>query len=208
MRRTQLVAAVTLGTLLCLSALSVAGPIQNPSFETGDLTPGWEAGGYGLAGVWVTNSEPHSHGSYHAELWAAEPAGAGGLISMAFMRQTFDVPDLAQNLSFDVAAWSNSGDYWYDVNADLTGDGFYISFPGMAGIGLSYQTFTQDISIARGKTATLEFRAYTKGEAMPTDIYMLVDNVVITNVPEPTTLGLLTVGLMLLLRARRRGHWQ
>lgn len=211
MRRATLLGIVVLVTLVLSCAVSNADPLQNASFESGTLEPGWSVSGEGTYSGWVTGIGPHTDGSNHAYIEAFDeyfPDFEEPELSLVFpsnvrLTQTFDVSALAQSMSIDIA---------YSDSSALQGGiiEVYLEVSGGTAIDFAvnpsdelFHTYSADISAAAGNTATirLEISSPYAGEFEFSS--MAVDNIVITEVPEPATLSLLALGGMGLLRRRR-----
>lgn len=118
-----------------------------------------------------------------------------GLTAGSQYTLTFDSA-LAQQVGFDGA---NSGNYWQVVfgNSTQNSSALSIASGGFSGWNTSSMTFT-----ATGATQVLSFLAQGSPGAPP---FLLLDSVSLTAaVPEPSTWGMLAVGLGLIGFAARR----
>ncbi|HTS18808.1 MAG TPA: PEP-CTERM sorting domain-containing protein [Verrucomicrobiae bacterium] len=201
------------GVVAAAALMFVAGQVfaanlvSNPGFDTGDLT-GWSAGGVASGATitviptggnpgdyaWLNNTlEPSNLYLYQATA-AGSAVGAGLTVSYSF--------DL---LGGNQAAGGVDYIHIEDENASGGVIGQTILgpyFPSASGWTPYSGTYT---TVANSDHMYVEFDASTGANAGSTD-QMGVDNVVLSVVPEPTTLTLVALGMVgavLGLRKRR-----
>ena len=211
MCRRTLLGIVTLVTLVYSCAVASADPLQNASFESGALEPGWSVSGEGTYNGWVTGIGPHTDGSNHAYIEAYDeyyPDFEDPEFSLVFpsgvrLTQTFDMSALAQSMSIDIA---------YSDSSALQGGivEVYLVVSGSTGIDFAFNpsdelfhTYSADISAAAGKTVTIRLEISSPNAGDFEFSTMAVDNIVITDVPEPATLALLLLGGLVLFRRHK-----
>ncbi len=212
MYRGFLLGIASLVTLLCFCAVASASPLQNPSFESGSLSPGWSVGGFGTYSGSVTDIGTHTDGSNYAYIQADDeffpdydfPEFSEVFPSNVYLTQTFDLSALAEIMSIDIA-YTDSSDFGGGiVEISLLVDGEIAIDFAFNPIDDMFHTYSADISAAAGETAT--FRVEISSPFVGEFEYcsMSIDNVVITDIPEPATLALLAVGGLAMLRRRSR----
>lgn len=209
MYRGTLLCIVTLATLAYSCAVSSASPLQNASFESGALEPGWSVSGEGIYDGYVIGigtGPKHAHIEAWDEYFPDFENPELGLVFPSNVRltQTFDVPALAQSMFIDIAFLDSSGlgDAIVEVRLDRTG--FTSIYFTVNPSDELFHTYSADISAAAGQAATIWFEISSPmlGETMYATLD--VDNIVITEVPEPATLSLLAAGGLAVLRRRRK----
>ena len=190
----------SLAGLLIGNSVFAANLILNPGFETGDLTDRVTLG----AGIGASNtvasgingpSAPGTHGVYMVNTLTAN--------NLALQQSTAlgdAVPGLV-NYSFDAEGntSANGGVFFvhiWDINS--TG-GVIDQGPGLLQPSLttgSWKTFTGSFTApANVNHFEIEFDC-TTGAASGSAEFLFVDNVSLTQVPEPATLSLAALGLL------------
>jgi PEP-CTERM motif len=206
----KILAGVTsLAGLLIGNAVFAQNLIQNPGFETGDLT-GWLVLNAGNASVQSPDNGPSAPGTHNAFLdnqfqannlalqqtTAAGSVGGGVLVLYSF--------DLQSGISL------NGGVNFVHIFEQNASGGVIGSGPGLLGplfppTGANqWQTYSGSFTTVAGTDhLTIEFDA-TTGAAAGTEQQVHIDNVVLSPVPEPTSLSLAAIGLLGAWTIRRR----
>ena len=121
------------------------------------------------------------------------------------LTQAFDVPALAQSMSIDIALsefYGAFGEAISEVRLERTGfTSIYFTVNPSDGL---FHTYSADISAAAGQAATIWFEISSPNTGETAFSTMGVDNIVITEVPEPATMSLLGLGGLALIRRRRK----
>jgi len=173
--------AVTLVCLLAASSVHAQNLVLNPGFETGDLTD-W-VNVFATHPVAVVTGNAHS-GTYALQMAAPPPNGGSS--------------EVYQNLT--LAAVPTVVDFW----AETTGSGTLsvildsqiVTFSSIAG-ATGYTEYTYTVTPTAGVDAlTFEWTS------VPGKLYL--DDVSVTQVPEPSTFLLAGFGVAGLLTLRRR----
>jgi hypothetical protein len=219
MKFDQRLFAAALGIALFVvsaSRVSATNLIANPGFETGDLT-GWtviNASPYGGVSVRSDENDPLAAGSFNAfasnlysaaqiELQQSTPLGSAGPGTVNY---SFDLRlDLSvRGGSFAVHIWDvNSGGGIIDqgpglLQPNISADGSWHTFSG---------TFTAPSNVDHFE---IEFDTSVPVPLTGSSAeIMRIDNVSISQVPEPSTISLVGLGLLGILKVlhrRRSGH--
>jgi hypothetical protein len=202
-----------LGSLVCAVAFVLAAGqvsanlIQNPGFETGDLT-GWQAfgiGGSSFITVQTPDNGPSAGGTHNAFL--DNQAQALGLT----LKQVTPVGSAAPgpvSWSFDLKTGGATvgGVFFVQVFCNNSGGGVISGGTGLLGnyTPANWTTYSGSFTAPAGTDhLTIQFMANT-GAAVGSTSKMHVDNVVLNAIPEPSTVGLVGLGLISLLGLRRR----
>ncbi len=186
-------------------AMGLAGPalanlLMNPGFETGDFS-GWDAGGW-YAG---TGADAHS-GTYGAAYWV--PSGRSGGDYYVMLQY---VP-VSAGLAYDASAWLrtvsfNQSEAWLEVVFHDSTGGWVGQFQAGAVTGLtSYTQYSLNNLTAPVGSVTASVRAVVHTTANTTDNawYTWDDFSMTQTIPEPTTLGLVGAGVMLMAAMKCR----
>ncbi|MFO1477349.1 MAG: PEP-CTERM sorting domain-containing protein [Verrucomicrobiota bacterium] len=203
-----LVGMTMLTGLLVASPATAANLIQNPGFETGDLTS-WLTFGVGT-GASVTvgaGNGPSAPGSFSAFMTDTIPAN-----NLALQQSTpvgSASPGLV-NFSFDLKGnTSLNGGVAFVHIFDINSSGGVIDqgpgllgpyFPSTSAWTTYSGSFTAPANVNR---FTIEFDCTTGAAAGSAEAFY-VDNVVLSQVPEPATLSLVSMGLLFLARRSRK----
>ncbi len=192
--------------LLIGNSLCAADLILNPGFETGDTT-GWSVLGASDGSAYVNvqpANGPSAPGLYDAYMYNVIPAA-----NLALQQSTAlgDASPGLVNYSFDLKVDSslNGGVVFihlWDINA--TG-GVIDSGPGLLGpyFNTGWQTYTGSWTApANVDHFEIEFDC-TTGAASGSAEAIEVDNVSLTQVPEPATVSLAAMGLLGVWALRR-----
>jgi|SRR5579871_5826743 len=162
--------------------------VNNPGFETGDLT-GWtvnHAGGF--SGVGTSPGSPHS-GSYSLYLGATSSGDAEDI------SQSITTVTGAQYL---VSFWAydeyGANDPAAGLNVTFGGNSVFGGIPNPSTYAQYSGTFT-----ATGTSTTLDVNGWE------TSAYINVDDISVTRVqtPEPASMAVLGLGALALIRRRR-----
>lgn len=207
-RRIAIAAAVTLTSASAFATPinsvvngTFESPAQNPagfSYLTGTYN-GWTYGGgaYGNAGVATNNSAFNVTGA----------TGQVGLLQQTgTISQDFILTQNGLSISFTAEArnWANGGN-----SISVLIDGVALAFSGATAVlprsNSAFTTYTSDFVSLTAGLHTLTFAGL--GPAGQ-DRTTFIDNVVLTAVPEPVTLGLFGLGLVALGGARRKARKQ
>jgi hypothetical protein len=179
--------------------------IQNPGFETGDLT-GWTPLNVGATATIsvLTPGNPGSYAwldnttlAYNLGLSQTTPNGSvGGGVTINYSFDLLGGNQNAGGVDFIHIFEQNSGGGVIGQGPGLLGP----YFPSASG----WTTYTGSFTTMAGTDhLTIEFDATTGAATGSTD-QMGIDNVSLTPVPEPTTLALAGLGGMALLSMIRR----
>jgi hypothetical protein len=175
-KRILLIIAVLASAALSAHAQNL---VANPGFETGDFT-GW--GGDQL-GMFVNSSNAHS-GTYSAWLGAV---GTDGNLTQSIATSAGQL--------YHVSFWLESpGGTPNDFSATFAGVTFYTVTNDN---GFAYTQFGANI-MATSSSSLLDFAARQDPS------YWHLDDVSVTAVPEPGTLGLIALGALGLVGALRK----
>ena len=192
--------------LLVGNAAFAQNLILNPGFETGDLT-GWtplNAGPGATISVISTGGNPTDYAwlnnSLEANNLALSQTTANGSVVGA---------GLTVNYSFDLLGGNQSGggvDFIHIFEQNSSG-GVISQGPGLLGpyfpSASGWTTYTGSFTTVAGiDHLTIEFDATTGANVGAMD-QMGIDNVVLSVVPEPTTLSLTAMGLLGVWTLRR-----
>jgi hypothetical protein len=149
--------------------------VANPGFETGSLPPWTNTGDTSFSGVF--SDFPHS-GTYQF--------GAGPVTSDGFLDQVLPtMPGQAYNVSFWLANSDNSSNNRFGLtfgNVTLIPEGVFAYTPNYIQL-----TFT---NVVPGANADLHFIFFNP------PAFFNIDDVSVTAVPEPGTLGLIVLGAL------------
>ncbi len=183
--------------------------IQNPGFNTGDLT-GWtpiNAASGATVSVIPTGGNPTDYGWLNNTLEAYNLA-----LSQTTPNGSAAGAGLTIDYSFDLLGGSQAAggvDFIHIFDENSTG-GVISQGPGLLGpyfpSASGWTTYTGSFTTVAGSDHLyIEFDATTGANSGSTD-QMGVDNVVLTVVPEPTTLTLAAMGMVGIWTFRRRRH--
>ncbi len=211
MYRKTLFGIVTLVSLVCFCAFASAATLQNASFESGSLSPGWSVSGDGTYNGWVTGSGTHTDGSNHAYIEAKDeyfpdydfPELSEVFPSNVRLTQTFDLSALAQSMSIDIAYTDSSAFQGGIVEISLLVSGETAIEFAFNPTDELFHTYSADISAAAGNTATFRVEISSPYEGEFEYCSMDIDNIVITEIPEPATMALLAIGGLAVIRRRK-----
>jgi len=206
--------AKMVGSIACAVALgyfaaqaSGANLITNPGFETGDLT-GWTVlGASGAGAVTVTaDNGPSAPGSYSA--FMTNGAVAANLALQQSTPLGSAIPGQTVDYSFDLKVSSSlNGGVCFIHIWDINSTGGVIDQPpGLLGPYFNSTWATDSGSFTAAPNTDhfeIEFDC-TTGAASGSFEAMHVDNVSLSQIPEPSTLALVGLGLFSALFAIRR----
>ncbi len=199
--------SVSLTGLLLGNGAFAQNLILNPGFETGDTT-GWLVLGSSIT-VQTPDNGPSAPGTYNA--FQDNSAVAANLALQQTTPNGSVGAGVLVNYSFDLMAGNNANGgvefvHIFDQNASggVIGEPTGLLGPLLLGSpdGL-WHTFSGSFTTLAGTDhLTIEFDA-TTGAAAGSLQQMHVDNVVLSMVPEPTTLSLTAMGLLGVWTLRR-----
>jgi hypothetical protein len=192
--------------LLIGNSVFATNLILNPGFETGDTT-GWSVLGASGSSAYVnvqSGNGPSAPGTYDAYMYNVIPAA-----NLALQQSTAlgDASPGLVNYSFDLKVDNSANGgvvfiHFWDINA--TG-GVIDQGPGLKGpyFNNAWQTYTGSWTAPAGVNHfEVEFDC-TTGAASGSAEAIEVDNVSLTQVPEPATLSLAALGLFGVWTLRR-----
>lgn len=188
-RRSMAIVVGVLGALPCLAGSARANLIANPSFEP-DMS-GWSSSG----NVTTTILQGATDGTS-----ALVIGGADGPDNGQVYQTVATNPGQTYQISFDYGAYGNAGRTQM-LRIELIGNATLIDqvLTDTGSHPTTFLTFNQEI-VADTSVLTLRF---SDQSTVTTSIDMMLDNVQLEAVPEPTSLALLGIGV-LMLRPRLR----
>lgn len=185
-------AAFAVMLLLCAAATpAFAIPVVNGGFETSDTT-GWSivAGNVDVTGIW----QP-AEGYWSLDL--------NGTTAGTLAQTVATTPGRAYSLNFMMSANPDGAPpisamevYWDDVLLDVAT--YDRSATGNTRANMFWQAHHYDV-VATGETGTMKFHSLVGSYWGPT-----LDDVSVTDVPEPATAALFALGALCILAHRRR----
>jgi hypothetical protein len=203
-----------LGTALALAALTGHAAIINGSFETGDLS-GWTVGGTGVAEARAIGSP--ADGRYLAYLSTFSTDDRDPTVSS--LSQTFNgagAIQFAWNFTTEELPLVDGGylDYAY---VEIDGVRYTLAYNGNVGLAVDANPQYFIVNLNGDGVHTIKF-VVTDGPNLDSgeingrgDSALLIDFVRLvgstSEVPEPTTFGLVALGLLgMVLRRRKRSY--
>lgn len=180
---------------------ALANLLTNPGFETGDLS-GWEQSG------WYVGSGADAHsGTYGAAYHVPSGRPSGDYYVM------LQYTPVSAGLSYDAACWLrtvsfNQSEAWLEVVFHDSSGGWVGQFQSPSVTGLtSYTSYTITNMTAPIGAVTASVRAVVHTTAPTTDnAWYTWDDFSFTQqaIPEPTTLGLVGAGTLLVAAFKAR----
>ncbi|MHB1157744.1 MAG: PEP-CTERM sorting domain-containing protein [Phycisphaerales bacterium] len=182
-------------TVVMLAANSARGGIVNGGFEDG-------LNGWTVTGGFTAVTGPHlpTEGTHYAtaDFTQSQPGSAS-------MSQTFTVPAQATWLYVDLVAQYTGPTGQIESDLILPGNQHVILWQLPGGVFVppenNFKRYHYDLSGYQGQVVTLSFAASAMPfEGFTSSAYVHVDRIVI--VPEPATIALLGMGLMVMMPRR------